>query len=283
MRRFLMGLLAFALVLCALAALTPTALRQYRIWHGARSADGYRAAADALDTLECGRMLAGAQAYNAALPRSALSDPFSGAGAEQADAEYLSQLDLCGNGVMAVLELPKLGETLPVYHGAGIGALETGAGHLAGTSLPVGGEGALCALAARRGGLVAGPFAGLDRLIPGDCFYIRTLQDRLAYEVRQVLTLAPEELAGWSGGEYADACVLITTAPYGADTHRLVVCGARVARRAAQLQDDTQALPGWAARLVFTAPVAAAGLILLTLVEAVRRAVRRHRLKRVRL
>ena len=59
MKRFLLTLLTFALIAGALTlALRPVAIEQLRLWRGARAISGYREAADALNTLECGTRLA---------------------------------------------------------------------------------------------------------------------------------------------------------------------------------------------------------------------------------
>lgn len=44
------------------------------------------------------------------------------------------------SGVMGYLEIEKIKLKLPIYHGVSEEALESGVGHLEGTSLPVGGE-----------------------------------------------------------------------------------------------------------------------------------------------
>lgn len=282
MKRFVLGLLVFALVAGIVAlALTPAAVNQYRLWRDARSIGDYRRAVNALDTLARGTLLAEARRYNEGLEEIALRDAFAQtAYAEDAGADIL---DVSGSGVIAVLEIPKLGMTLPVYRGVSQRALARGAVHLEGTSLPVGGEGTHCVLAGQGGGRFAGLFDGLDRLIPGDCFYVQALQDTLIYEVAQIDAVAPEALEAQPIDGEADLCTLMTAITQDGDERRLLVRARRIGRQETPLEDDTQVLPGWAARLIFAAPVALAGLILLALVEGLRRAVGRRRLKRMRL
>lgn len=55
------------------------------------------------------------------------------------DNEYQSLLD-SGDGVMGTIRVPKVSIKLPIYHGTSDAALASGAGHLYGTSLPVGGK-----------------------------------------------------------------------------------------------------------------------------------------------
>ncbi len=42
---------------------------------------------------------------------------------------------------MGYVEIPKLQTTLPIYHGTDDAVLQVAVGHLAGTSLPIGGQG----------------------------------------------------------------------------------------------------------------------------------------------
>ncbi len=282
MKRFLLGLLAFVLVVGAIAfALTPTAAKQYRLWRDAKAVEDYRNAVDALDTLECGTLLTQARDYNATLRRADLWDAFEEADAD-GDAES-EVLDVCGRGVIAVLEIPKLGVTVPVYRGLSQAALERGAVHLSGTSLPVGGEGTHCVLAGQGGGKFPDPLNGLNRLIEGDCFTVETLQDTLTYEVRALEAVGPDALKPEFIDPEADDCTLMTAVTEEGEPLRLLVRAARVARRAVPLEDNTQLLPGWAARMIFAAPVVLAGLILLALIEWLRRASKRRQLKRMRL
>lgn len=280
MKRYLLGLLALVLVVAGLAlALAPVIGSQYRLARDAKAVSEYRRAVDELDTLACGTRLAQAQHANAELRQIALADAFDAdyAWGEDAGAEVL---DVTGSGVIAVLEIPKLGVRLPVYRGFSQNALARGVVHLEGTSLPVGGEGAQCVLAGQGSGRFAALLDGLDRLIAGDCFYLQTLQDTLVYEVELAETLAPSDLAPVPVDGAADACLLLT-AP--SEDARLLVRARRVGRRQTPLVDDTQLLPVWAARLIFAAPMVLAGLIALLLIEGLRRAVGRRRVKRMKL
>lgn len=286
MKRFLLGLLALAVIAgVVVLAVMPTVGSQYRLWRDADAVSNYRQAVDALDTLACGTRLAQARRYNAGLTEIALWDAFAQAG-EAGDGEAAREdpdaepLDAAGSGVIAVLEIPKLGATLPVYRELSANVLARGAAHLAGTSLPVGGEGTHAVLAGQGDGRFSGLLDGLDRLIPGDVFYVQALQDTLVYEVTEAQTLAPEALEPLAVEAGADLCTLMTAPSEG---ERLLVQARRIGRRETPLEDDTQALPGWAARLIFAAPVALAGLIALALIEGMRRAVTRRRLKRMKL
>lgn len=70
------------------------------------------------------------------------SAPSGGAGlsAADTDANYQGLLD-SGAGIMGTVLVPKIGVELPIRHGTSEPVLAVGAGHLYGTSLPVGGTG----------------------------------------------------------------------------------------------------------------------------------------------
>lgn len=79
-----------------------------------------------------------ADAYNHTLVPGATA-AYSQEGLQAASADYDSQLDVAGNGIMGYVEIPKISVNLPIYHGTENDSLERGIGHLLGSSLPVGG------------------------------------------------------------------------------------------------------------------------------------------------
>lgn len=144
------------------------------------------------------------------------------------DDPYWSLLDPDGSGVMGYIEIPKISVRLPIYHGTGEDALQRGIGHLAGTSLPVGGAGTHCVLSGHRGLPTALLFTDLDRLISGDRFYLHVLDETLAYEVDRIAVVEPTEVSDLLPESGADYVTLVTCTPYGVNTHRLLVRGHRV-------------------------------------------------------
>ena len=80
-----------------------------------------------------------ADIYNHSLIPGA-TEAYSQEGLLAASADYDSQLNLAGNGIMGYVEIPKISVNLPIYHGTENDSLERGIGHLLGSSLPVGGE-----------------------------------------------------------------------------------------------------------------------------------------------
>ena len=173
-----------------------------------------------------------ARAYNEALLPSILPDSFAVAEAEneagQVDETYMSALNLAGDGIMGSVEIPKINITLPIYHTTDKEVLEKAAGHLEGSSLPIGGESTHSVISAHRGLPSAALFTDLDRLEEGDHFLLHVLDDTLCYEVDQILTVEPDETESLAVEEGEDLVTLLTCTPYGVNSHRLLVRGHRV-------------------------------------------------------
>ena len=141
---------------------------------------------------------------------------------------YWQVLDIDRHGMMGYLVIPKLGETIAIKHGTHEAVLQEAVGHVVNTSLPVGGTSTHAALSGHRGLPTASLFTDLDQLAIGDEFYIRVLDQSLAYRVDQILTVLPEETEHLAIEEGQDYVTLITCTPYGVNSHRLLVRGTRV-------------------------------------------------------
>ena len=147
---------------------------------------------------------------------------------EEERETYESLLNVGGNGIIGYIEIAKIGCSLPIYHGTDEGVLQIAVGHIEGTSLPTGGESTHCVVSGHRGLPSARLFTDLDKLIPGDTFVLRVLDETLTYEVDQILIVEPQELDALAIEEGKDYCTLVTCTPYGINTHRLLVRGHRV-------------------------------------------------------
>ncbi len=169
-----------------------------------------------------------AHAYNEALLPSILPDSFAIAAEGEEDEVYLSCLDLTGSGIMGYVEIPKINVRIPVFHGTDEAVLERGAGHLEGSSLPVGGGSTHAVISAHRGLPSAALFTDLDQLAERDHFLLYILDDILCYEVDQILEVKPEETEALSVIDGEDFVTLLTCTPYGVNSHRLLVRGHRV-------------------------------------------------------
>lgn len=144
------------------------------------------------------------------------------------DKEYEKLLNVSGNGMMGYIEIPAIDAEVPIYHYTNEKTLKKGAGHLPGSSLPVGGKGTHSVLSAHRGLPSAKLFTNLNLMEKGNAFYIHVLDKTLKYETDQILTVKPKETDALAIKEGKDYVTLVTCTPYGINTHRLLVRGHRV-------------------------------------------------------
>ncbi len=169
-----------------------------------------------------------ARDYNDSLEPYILPDSFSTAEIPKEGSEqYLSCLNLTGDGMMGYVQIPKIGVKIPIYHTTSDEVLQKAAGHLAGSSLPVGGEGTHAVISAHRGLPSAALFTDLDRLEEGDCFFLNILDETLCYEVDKISVVEPTDTEELAAEEGEDLVTLLTCTPYGVNSHRLLVRGHR--------------------------------------------------------
>lgn len=141
---------------------------------------------------------------------------------------YKDQLNAYGEGIMGILSIPSIKETLPIYHGTSDEVLSVGVGHLENTALPVGIKGIRPVLTGHRGMASRLLFTRLDEMKPGDAFFIENPKETMAYEVSEIQIISPEELDALQPVENEDLVTLMTCTPYGINSHRLLVTGKRV-------------------------------------------------------
>ncbi len=142
--------------------------------------------------------------------------------------DYMDQLNPSGNGIMGYINISKLSVELPIYHTTSDAVLAAGAGHIEGTSLPVGGTGTHSAISAHRGLPGARLFTDLNRMELGDTFTITILNEVLTYQVDQITVVNPDQVDGLAIDPNEDYCTLVTCTPYGINTQRLLVRGTRI-------------------------------------------------------
>lgn len=170
------------------------------------------------------QMLDAAHAYNEALAANGdrwhLTD-------EQKQT-YENTLDITGTGIMGYVTIPRIKVKLPVYHGTSEGVLQIAAGHLAGTSLPVGGETTHAVISGHTGLPSAKLLTGLDELQKGDTFAFHVLDETYTYQVDQISVVLPSDISKLNIESGKDYATLITCTPYGVNSHRLLVRGHRI-------------------------------------------------------
>lgn len=154
-----------------------------------------------------------------------LDDPYKDRGQLP---NYHSILDITGTGMMGYITIPRIGQELPVYHGTSDGVLSVAAGHLEGSSLPVGGKSTHSVVSAHRGLPTAVLFTHLDRMTIGDTFHFTILDRTITYEVDQIRVVEPDDTGLIQIIDGKDYCTLLTCTPYGINTQRLLVRGHQV-------------------------------------------------------
>ncbi len=179
------------------------------------------------------QVLQDAKSYNQMLPYEQTTFALS----EEEKEAYDALLDISGTGVMGYIEIPTVNISLPVYHGTEDAVLQIAVGHLEWSSLPVGGESTHCVLSGHRGLPSAKLFTNLDKLVAGDKFIMRVLDEVLTYEVDQILIVEPTDVSTLMIEAGKDLCTLVTCTPYGINSHRLLVRGHRI-----ENQDEAQAI-----------------------------------------
>lgn len=144
---------------------------------------------------------------------------------ENEDTDYRNVLDVCGNGVMGVIEIPKIVVKLPIYHGTEETVLKVGAGHFYSSSLPEDCENRHVVLSGHRGLPSSTLFTHLDKMEVGDTFTLNILDKTFTYEVDDISVVLPEETDSLGVVEGENYCTLVTCTPYGINTHRLLIRG----------------------------------------------------------
>ncbi len=249
-RRRLTNIVAGLVFVAGLAILLyPLVADGWNSWRAAQLVSGYDervAATSATDNgaAENEAWFSKADAYNASLPGKGIPDAFA-THTEEESADYLAQLAFRGDGMMGYIQIPKIGQTLPIYHGTSEESLARGVGHLQGSALPVGGASTHCVLSAHRGLPSASLFTDLDKLGEGDHFYLHVLDRVLAYEVDQVLVVEPDQTESLEVVQGQDLVTLVTCTPYGVNSQRLLVRGHRVAYDAEVAGAEESAGPAW--------------------------------------
>lgn len=149
-------------------------------------------------------------------------------GIDERDEEYQNQLRFFDDGVMGIIRIPNIDVALPIYHGCSDEVLQTGAGHLPSSSLPIGSATGRSVIAAHGGSVHAALFSRLDELRQGDTFEIVNPQGTLYYQVESMQVIEPDQMEVLRIEEGRDLVTLMTCTPYGINTHRLIVTGERV-------------------------------------------------------
>lgn len=179
-----------------------------------------------LDEADIDERMKLAQAFNDSLNNVVSGDPWSEEMKKKGRAEYARMLEI--HERMGHVEIPAIDVDLPVYAGTAEEVLQQGAGHLEGTSLPIGGNSTHAVITAHTGLPTAKMFTDLTKLKVGDKFYVHNIKEVMAYQVDQVKVIEPtnfDDLLIVPGHDYV---TLLICTPYMINTHRLLVRGHRI-------------------------------------------------------
>lgn len=201
----------------------PAVSQELAVRKNARAVISYRILSEKIENID--ELLADADEYNARISEyrsESNADPTVGLDG------YESTLDPFGSDIIGYVSIDNGRSDLPIFHGVEKAELRVGAGHLAGTSLPVGGAGTHSCIAGHTGLYGAELFDKVDRLSVGDEFTLNILGKTLRYRITRKLIVEPDDLSPLAIEPERDLCTLITCTPYGVNSHRLLVTGERV-------------------------------------------------------
>lgn len=161
---------------------------------------------------------------------------------ESVSGEYESILNVSGTGVMGVVKIPKINVELPIYHTTAESVLQIGAGHLEGTSFPIGGKSTHAVVSGHRGLPSSRLFTDLDKLEEGDIFSFTVLDQTVTYQIDQIRIVEPSAVDDLQIVDGQDLATLFTCTPYGINSHRLLLRGHRIPNDAPVLNVAAEAV-----------------------------------------
>lgn len=207
----------------------PLISRVYYSYQGNSEVASYQEGVKQLTDSETLERLNLGYAYNSSLlsnSTNSITDPYSDEEKDEGLAAYAQMLEV--NEKIGVVNIPKISVSLPIYAGTSDSVLQKGAGHLEGTSLPIGGLNSHSVITAHRGLAENKLFTDLDKMEIGDLFYIESIVGNLAYEVTDIQVIEPTDFSALLIQEDKDIITLLTCTPYMINSHRLLVIGERI-------------------------------------------------------
>ena len=217
-------LMGIALAVGTMLLVYPKASDYWNSFTQSRSIMGYAEQVAQMSAAEYAKFISEAEEYNAKLAENGNEWHMT----QGQKKVYESRLTFDSTGVMGYIDIPKISTKLPIYHGTSDAVLQTSIGHLAESSLPVGGKGSHCVLSGHRGLPSAKLFSDLDKMVQGDTFTLSVLNETYTYQVDQIRVVEPTDLRELTIRPGMDLCTLVTCTPYGVNSHRLLVRGHRV-------------------------------------------------------
>lgn len=264
-RRSRGSLIAALLVLAGIAVMIyPVVATSYNNMKQAEFASEYNQHVQQASPDTLAARLQEARDYNAGFSAIPILDPWLTLVSQSPESEQygLYEQQLSDFEAMARVRVPSAGIDLPVYHGTTEQVLAKGAGHLYGTSLPVGGPGTHSVLTSHTAYSTATLFDHLKDVKEGDLIFIDVYGETLAYEVDQIKVVLPDEIGDLTAQPGEDLLTLFTCTPYAVNSHRLLVRGHAVpytpeVAQVAEAQERDGGLEDWMYLLIGGAGVSA--------------------------
>lgn len=204
----------------------PLAAQGYYRYLSSKKIVSFQKQAKKIPTAEVQKRLSLARAYNdSLLTKTSLSDPYT-VKQKEGRLAYAKMLEV--HEMIGTIKIPKINVNLAIYAGTSESVLQKGAGHLEGSSLPVGGKSTRAVITAHRGLPDARLFTDLNKMKVGDKFYITNLSRTLAYQVDKIQVITPKNVSAVKIEKGRDLVTLLTCTPYMINTHRLLVTGHRI-------------------------------------------------------
>ena len=204
--------------------LYPTVSNYINSLSQSRIIEGYSVALAQLSEIDYTDILGAAEAYNRGLLTNATRFSMTDEELEQ----YHGILDFSGTGVIGTLQIDVIKVNLPIYLGTEEDTLQVGIGHIEGSSLPIGGIGTHSVISGHRGLPSSTLLTNADKLLEGDVFVLKILNETLHYEIDQRVIVLPENMDYLEIDPNEDYCTLVTCTPLGVNSHRLLLRGRRV-------------------------------------------------------
>lgn len=232
-RQLVLRLLISTLFIAGLAmTLWPVAETLTQNYQGAQDLNNYVQQMDKVPAELSKQQRIEGERYNQQLDtHKALKDPWNDeqpATSKEHD-QYLKTMSAMGSmGPLGRIRIPKIDVDLPIRHDATKESMKDGAGHMYGTSLPVGGNSTHSVIAAHTGYRRVF-FDRMPELVFKDRFYIDTYEGTLVYEVDDIHVVPPEDTSLIKVVPDRDLVTLVTCVP-GPQGYvwRLLVRGTRI-------------------------------------------------------
>ena len=283
MKKFFAFLFIFLILAAGIGYLLyPTVSDQLGQRRDADLMKSYREKTAAMDSEKKAELLSEANAYNEALESIRISDDQI-SGRARSTRDYQNKLNV-HSGVIGQLVIPKLSISLPIHHLSTETPPTEKLVHLDGSSLPTGEAGenvVLIGPTTLKPDSLLGDIGltdermleDLDGLTPGDLMILNVLDRTMVYRVNEVQTVSQAVLkeTDFTPGEEEERLTVISLR----QDRQLLVQSERIpiaeARELLREEDTATFPPNWQNVLLLGSPVFLLGLIVIWIIERIRR------------